>query len=405
MARSTPAWRTVATLATMTALYTLPASAQAARARLVIDDVTVQFEGRSGSSVATFTISFVDNTSHGPVTVSVSTTTGTATSGNSCATGVDFVGVNALTLSFSPAQQSQQLPITVCGDERDENDETFTLLLSNASGADIQDNQGQATLIDDDPPPSLRVNDITITEGAAGAVNNAVFTVTISAASGKPVTVQVQGVASTAAAGNCGTAGADFAPTATSLTFPATSGPGGTNSPAQTVSVPVCGDGLREGNEQFQLRLSNASNATIADPTGAATITDDEPIPTLAIAANVAVDEPGGVGLVNAVFNVTLAGGAAQTTQTVTVGYVTANVTAIGGVCLTLGSGKADYGTTEGTLTFAPGGPLVQQIRVPICRDAIAEPDQAFTVTLRDESNATVLNRVGTGTIRGTANP
>ena len=302
MARSTPAWRTVAMLAAMTVLYTPPASAQAARARLVINDVTVPFEAGGGSSVATFTISFADATSH-------------------------------------------------------------------------------------------------------GAVNNGVFTVTMSAASGKPVTVQVQSVAGTAAAGNCGTAGADFAPPATSLTFPATSGPGGTNSPAQTVSVPVCGDAVREGNEQFQLRLSNASNATIADPTGAATITDDDPVPTLAIAANVAVDEPVGLAMINAVFNVTLAGGAPQTTQTVTVGYVTANVTAIGGTCVPLGSGKADYGTKDGTLTFPPGGPLVQQIHIPICRDLSAEPDQTFTVTLRDESNATVLNRVGTATIRGTANP
>ena len=168
MARSTPAWRTVAMLATMTNLYTLPAGAQAARPRIVINDVTVPFEAGGGSSVATFTISFADATSHGVVTVSVSTTPGTATSGSSCASGVDFVGVNAFTVTFSATQQTQQLPITVCGDGLDENDETFTVLLSNASGADIQDNQGQATLIDDDPAPSLRVNDITITEGAAG---------------------------------------------------------------------------------------------------------------------------------------------------------------------------------------------------------------------------------------------
>jgi hypothetical protein len=281
----------------------------------------------------------------------------------------------------------------------DESDETFTVLLSNASGADIQDSQAQATIIDDDPTPSLRVNDVTITEGAAGTTSNAVFTVTMSAASGRAVTVQAQGVAGTATSGNCGSAGADFAPTATTISFAATTGQGGTGQPAQTVTVPVCGDGSSEANEQFQLRLSNASNATIADGTGVATITnDDAALPTLGIAASVEADEPTGVGMASAVFSVTLN---SAPTQNVTVDFATANVTAIGGTCLAGSAvGKSDYGKTQGTLTFTPGGALVQQIRVPICRDATTDPGETFTVTLANESNATVTNRTGTGTIR-----
>ena len=69
--------------------------------------------------------------------------------------------------------------------------------------------------------------------------------------------------------------------------------------------MPVNGDLLDEIDETFTINLSNAANATIADPQGIGTITDNDPLPALSI-DDVTVTE-GNTGTVNANFTVTLA--------------------------------------------------------------------------------------------------
>jgi len=367
---------------------------------LVINDVTVPFETNGGTGLATFTVTFADTTvSHGPVTVLFSTTGGTATAGTSCGgAGVDYVGVNSFTLAFGSTEKRKLINITVCGDTRDEPDETFFVNLFTASGAGIQDAQGQATLIDDDPQPSLRVNDVTVTEGAAGAVVNAVFTVTLTGSTQNSIPVSFTTANRTATAGSCGTANVDYATTSSSLTF-------APNQPSQTLTIPVCGDGVREGNEQFEVRLSGATNASIQDGTGVGTIADDEPLPALSIVAAVQTAEPGFSGqFVSAAFTVTLGG--PPTTQTVSVDFATAPGTAKAGTtCVGVrfpgggGTTPGDYGTQSGRLTFAPGT-TTQQIQVPICFDGTSDPNETFTVRLTGPVNATIANATGTGTIR-----
>jgi hypothetical protein len=371
-----------------------PAARAQNKPALVINDVTVPSETDGGAGLATFTVSFADTTPHGPVTVSFSTTGGTATPGTSCnGTGVDFVGANNFTLTFSTTDKQKQIPITVCGDTRDEPDETFLLNLFGASGAVIQDGQGQATLIDDDPPPSLRVNDVAVTEGAAGAVGNAVFTVTVTGSTQNTVTASYATANRSATAGSCGTANADYATTSGALTFAA-------NRTPQTVAIPVCGDGVREGNEQFEVRLSGVANATIQDGTGVGTITDDEPLPTLSIVAAVQTIEPGFGGQpVSAVFTVTLGG--PPTAQAVSARFATAPGTASAGTsCLPSvgGAFPGDYVTKNGTVSFAPGV-TTQEIRVPICGDRSVDPNETFTVRLSEAVNAQIIQAVSTGTI------
>jgi hypothetical protein len=282
--------------------------------------------------------------------------------------------------------------VTVCGDSQDEPDETFVLNLSNPTGAVIQDPQAQLTIIDDDPPPSLQVNDVTVTEGAAGAVSNAVFTVTLTGSRQHAISVSYAVANRSATAGSCGTANADYANTSGALTF-------APNQPTQTLTIPVCGDGVREGNEQFEVRFT-ATNVTIQDGTGVGSITDDEPLPTLSILTEVQRSEPGKVGqpTVLATFPVTLAG--PPTAQTVLVSFATAPGTATAGACLmSVGLQSGDYVTQTGTLSFAPGV-TTQDIRVPICGDSASDPNETFTVTLSNPVNATIAQAVGVGTIR-----
>ena len=112
-------------------------------------------------------------------------------------------------------------------------------------------------------PPALSISDVTVTEGDAGTTD-AVFTVTLSAASDKLITVDY------ATADDTATAGDDYtAISTTTLSFPA-----GTT--VQTITVQVKGDTLDEDDETFFVNLNNPINATIADNQGVGTITDDD---------------------------------------------------------------------------------------------------------------------------------
>jgi photosystem II stability/assembly factor-like uncharacterized protein len=66
---------------------------------------------------------------------------------------------------------------------------------------------------------------------------------------------------------------------------------------------------------------------------------------------------------------------------TVTVDYSTADVTALAG---------QDYTATSGTLTFV-GGETSKTIQIPIADDAITEPDETFTLALRNTSSPELL--------------
>jgi glucose/arabinose dehydrogenase len=127
--------------------------------------------------------------------------------------------------------------------------------------------------------PSLSINNVSVAEGSAGSTN-AVFTVTLSAASSKTVTVNF------ATANGTATAGSDYVALAGTLTFPA-----GTTS--RTINIQVTGDTVSEANETFYVNLSNAVNATIADGQGVGTITNDDTGSGPTLTASTATATPG----------------------------------------------------------------------------------------------------------------
>ena len=155
---------------------------------------------------------------------------------------------------------------------------------------------GIGTITDDDTPPALSVNNVTVTEGNSGTVN-ATFNVTLDEPSGQTVNVDY------ATADGTATAPADYTATSDTLTF----APGQT---LEQVSVTVNGDLIDESDETFTLNLSNASNATIADGTGVGTITDDDGQPSLSV-NDVTVTE-GNSGTTNATFTVTMSAAAGR---------------------------------------------------------------------------------------------
>jgi hypothetical protein len=82
---------------------------------------------------------------------------------------------------------TRTLTVPVNGDTADEFDEDFALVLSNPFNAALGVGQGTVTITDDDPQPSINVNDLTITEGDSFSTPSAVFDLTLSAPSNKPI--------------------------------------------------------------------------------------------------------------------------------------------------------------------------------------------------------------------------
>ena len=323
---------------------------------LSIDDVTVDPEGNGSTINAVFTVG-LSAAGVNTVIVDFATADGTAVAGD------DYLAV-AGTLTFPPGVTEQTVSVPVIGDSLLEADETFFVNLFNPVSGVIEDGQGQGTIVDDEPRPTLSIDDVTADpEGNGDALHEVIFTVTLSEAISATVTVGYTTADDTA------TAGDDYLVTAGMLTF----APGVTE---QTVSVNVIGDALNELTENFFVNLAAAVFAEIGDGQGQATIVDDDPAPTLRI-ADVTFDPEGDQGTVDAVLQVTLS---APSGKTVTVDYTTADGTAIAG---------DDYQARTGTLTFLPG--VTQQtIEVPVIGDVLEEPDEAFFVALSDPDNALI---------------
>ena len=230
--------------------------------------------------------------------------------------------------------------------------------------------------------PSITIGDVTVTEGNNGATA-ATFTVSLSAAYGQTVSIRYATADSSATAGP---PQADYQATSGTLTF----NPGGPLT--QTITVQVIGDRLAEYDESFSVRLTNPTNAFVADATGVGTIRDDEPI--VSIVDYSAVE--GNTGTTAFTFTVTLS---AVYDAPVTVAYATANLTpdeeSWYGPGATAG---VDYTATFGTLTIL-AGQTSGTITVLVTGDRLAEWDESFFVNLSNPTSAHLGSSLAVATI------
>ena len=141
------------------------------------------------------------------ITVNYAAANGSATA------PADYVATSG-TLTFAAGATSQVVNVPVIGDTMDETDETLVLNLTAPTNATIARSQGTATITDDDAPPSASIGNASRAEGKAGSANLS-FTVTLSAASGRPVTVDY------ATSNGTASAGSDYTLTTGTLSFPA----------------------------------------------------------------------------------------------------------------------------------------------------------------------------------------
>ena len=334
---------------------------------LSIDSPRVD-EGDSGTASLEFTVS-LGAASGRQVTVGYADAgTGTATS------GTDYTALGSGTLTFAAGETAKTLTVTVTGDETDEPDETVVVSLSGSVNAAISTATGTGTITDDDGEPSLSIDSPRVGEGDSGPVSLE-FTVSLSAASGRQVTVGY-------ADAGTGTAssGTDYTALASgTLTFAA-------GETSKTLTVTVTGDETSEPDETVVVTLSGPANAVLGTASGTGTITDDDGEPSLSIDSPSVTE--GDSGSASLEFTVSLS---AASGQQVTVGYADA------------GTGTASSGTdytalASGTLTFA-AGETSKTLTVTVTGDETSEPDETVVVTLSGPANAVLGTASGTGTI------
>jgi hypothetical protein len=221
-------------------------------------------EGNAGAQTVTYSVTRSCPLLGTAASVDVGTVAGTATAGS------DFQAApSPASLTFPscilPTSQPMTVTVTVNGDTLDEADETFAVALSNPSGDTIATGSATTTIIDDDPLPAVSVADARVTEGTGGTKFLA-FGVTLSAVSGRAVTVHY------ATANGTAIAPGDYLTNAGTLTIPA-------GQPGASVNVPIVTDSTVEPDETFTLTLDTPVNATIADGTATGTILNDDAAP------------------------------------------------------------------------------------------------------------------------------
>jgi hypothetical protein len=226
------------------------------------------------------------------------------------------------------------------------------------------------------PPPRLRIDDATVTEGDTGAVL-AVFNLTLSTPPTQDVTVQYATIAGTASANS------DYQAASNTLTIPA----GHTTT---TITVLVNSDIADEWDESFYINLSSA-DVVLLDAQGLGTIVDNDPVPTLIISDAPAITE-GDSGTKVMVFTVTLS---APSEKGVRVYYSTAD-----------GSARVsdDYVRTSSYLYFG-AGETTKTISVTIRGDRRKEKDETLFVNLFNATNAGIADGQAIGTIQNDDGP
>jgi Calx-beta domain/WD40-like Beta Propeller Repeat len=275
-------------------------------------------------------------------------------------------------LTFAVGESTKTIVIPINDDNIDEPDESFIVNVSDFNadpGAAGSLSMAVVTIVDDDPPPTISIDDIVVNEGNSGS-SVAQFTLSLSNVSGKTISVNLAAVNGTAT-------GSDY----TLFANLAAIAPG--NMTAK-VNVNITGETIYEDDETFFINLSNPINATIADSQGMCTIKNDDPVPSITI-NDVTLPE-GNSGSRTFNFSVRLSN---PSSRQVTVQFSTADGAA---------NAPDDYASRSGTLTFFPGFTSIV-IPITVNGDTYIEPDETFLLNLANAMEASLGDSQGVGTI------
>jgi len=340
-----------------------PARATAAeppRTTLSVRHATL-LEGSGGEAYAVFQVVASPPPSQ-PVQVDYVTRDGSALA------GIDYLERRG-TLILPAGVITSSIAVPIVTDRLAERDETFELLLLPSPGVEFGTARAIGTLLDDDVP-LISVRDVTVIEGS-GFETPVRVPIALSNPSTFTVLVRVTATAGTAESPS------DFSASSGIVAFP----PG---SRLEVFEFQLHPDNIAEFNETIRIELSNPDAGTLGNALAQVLVIDDDPTPTVSV-SEAWLTEPTGSNS-NLQFRVRLSG---PSTQPVRVSYSTRNATATAGV---------DYLARIGTLVIPPGD-TEAVLGVTILGDALAEPDEHFSIVLRQPIHATLGTAEAVGQI------
>ncbi len=322
---------------------------------------TTTINARENSPFALLTVTRSGGRASG-VTVDFTVIEGTATDGE------DYVSTNG-TLTFAEGVTRLTIAVPIIDDALDEEGESFTVQLSNATGGAVLGENDEATvnIADNDVAGTVRFAATTFSASETGTV----ATITVLRSGGKAggVTIDYATEDGTAVEGN------NYTETSGTLTFDA-------NETSKTFEVPVLNDEVLEGNKTVLLRLSNpGGGARLLAPTNATLNIIDSAASVQFASATYTVNESGRSVLLTVVRS--------GPPGTVAVTYSTANGTA---------TSPADYKVKTGVITFN-GTTASRTVAIPILNDTTPEEAETFTVTLSNPTGGAQLGGRDTATV------
>ena len=284
------------------------------------------------------------------VTVDYATADGTATAGE------DYSAASG-TLTLAAGETAKTVDVAVLDDEVAEEEETFALTLSNASGARLDDASATGTITDDDDAANGPVP--VSFEGIPAGHNGTRFPVGIA------IGEDIEGL------GYAWVRDTLVAATGAVVERASRTAPPSNRRWRLEVAPVYAGTDV-----VLTVAAAELPGGRAIEAGAPATVTGQ----SLSV-ANASAAEGG-----TASFAVTLDRGALRT---VTVDYATSDGTATAG---------SDYAAASGTLTFAPGRSTAA-VAVAALDDAAAEFEETFSLTLSNPSGAGLADAVATGTV------
>ena len=230
---------------------------------LSINDVSVN-EGDAGPTILTFTVCLSAPAPAGGVTFDIANADNTATVADS-----DYVVKSLAGQTIAAGNQTYSFDVIINGDVAVELNETFFVNITNVTGATVADSQGLGTILNDDSPV-LSINDVAASEGDSGTTT---FTFTVTSSLPAPaggITFDIATADGSAQDDDPASEDNDYL--SRSLTAQTISA----GNTTYTFEVTVNGDLLVEGNESFQVNLTNVTGAELSGGTGQGTIQNDD---------------------------------------------------------------------------------------------------------------------------------
>jgi len=339
-------------------------AAPTALPELEINSVTVN----ESIGTATLAIQLRGNaTSTNDITVNCASMDNTAVAND------DYTATAGLA-TIRAGQQRTTITIPIIDDTNVEPEESFSVQLSNPSGATITTALGVVTVIDNDSNEPLPVVEASyrLTDESDGEID-----LFIRLQGNQTNTTQRDIRVDYTTEDITALAGEDYVAVSGTAVIPA-----GSNESIRT-TIQIIDDNIEERVEFFRMRLSNAVGATIAPDGGIVTITDTSPTTaTPIIGANYrGVTE----STSNALLFIRLNDFQRNNTNTdITVNYTTVDLTATADV---------DYVPLSGTAVIAPGERNTF-VNVPIINDAASESSERFLFQLSNPRGA-ILSETG----------